>query len=252
MAATTTATPAKAPATTTTPTTTTTPAKTPAKTETKTEVKETKRAEAPKKTYKLTYFNGRGLAEITRLLFAAAGVAYTDVRLENKEWEALKPTAPFGQIPILEVNGKPLAQSQAIQRYVAREHGLMGASELEALAIDSIVDAVTDDARKNFNTARNIKDAEEKKAKLAAYFKTDWPAWGNKFSTVLSCNNEGKGWFVGNKLSLADVVVFNQLAYMLEFDSTFLTAFPKLSGFMERFRAVPAIHTYLAARVVTW
>ena len=41
-------------------------------------------------TYKLTYFNGRGRAEITRLIFAAAGVPYEDVRIEKEAWPAVK------------------------------------------------------------------------------------------------------------------------------------------------------------------
>lgn len=40
--------------------------------------------------YKLTYFNGRGLAEIIRLIFAQAGVDYEDIRIEKDEWPALK------------------------------------------------------------------------------------------------------------------------------------------------------------------
>jgi prostaglandin-H2 D-isomerase / glutathione transferase len=42
--------------------------------------------------YKLTYFNGRGRAEGVRLLFAAAGVDYEDVRIEKEQWPELKPS----------------------------------------------------------------------------------------------------------------------------------------------------------------
>ena len=41
--------------------------------------------------YKLTYFNGRGRAELIRYLFEVAGVQYEDVRVEIAEWSpALK------------------------------------------------------------------------------------------------------------------------------------------------------------------
>lgn len=33
--------------------------------------------------YKLYYFNGRGRAEISRLILAAAGVKYDDVRIDD-------------------------------------------------------------------------------------------------------------------------------------------------------------------------
>lgn len=34
--------------------------------------------------FKLTYFNGRGRAEISRLIFAVAGAPYEDIRI--KDW----------------------------------------------------------------------------------------------------------------------------------------------------------------------
>jgi len=42
--------------------------------------------------YKLTYFNGRGRAELSRLIFAAAGVQYEDVRIERADWAKMKPS----------------------------------------------------------------------------------------------------------------------------------------------------------------
>lgn len=40
--------------------------------------------------YKLTYYNGRGLGELVRLTFVAAGVTYEDKRVNKTEWEKLK------------------------------------------------------------------------------------------------------------------------------------------------------------------
>ncbi len=39
---------------------------------------------------KLTYFNGRGRGEPSRLILAQAGVDYEDVRIEFADWPALK------------------------------------------------------------------------------------------------------------------------------------------------------------------
>jgi len=208
---------------------------------------------APK--YKLTYFNGKGLAEISRLLFHAAGVEFVDHRVEQDEWKTgvLKAASPWGQMPILEVNGKSFGQSAAIQRYIAREHGLFGSSDLEGLAIDSFYEALLD-ARTKFQEARFIKDEAEKKVKLAAYFKDVFPVWGTKFTAVLNANNEGKSWLVGSKISLADIALYHQLTYANEIDEThsLLNAFPALQALMARVAAQPGIAAWLAKRPATW
>ena len=54
------------------------------------------------------------------------------------------PGAPFGQVPVLEVDGKPLAQSNAIARYLARQHGLAGQNEWEQSQADMYVDCIYD------------------------------------------------------------------------------------------------------------
>ena len=41
--------------------------------------------------YKLIYFTRTGRAEMTRLMFAAAGVKYEDVRIKLEDWPKLKP-----------------------------------------------------------------------------------------------------------------------------------------------------------------
>ena len=76
--------------------------------------------------YKLSYFNGRALAETSRYLFALAGVEYEDFRyppsvngVQSPAFEAVKDSLPYGQLPTLQVggpNGVVLAQSKAIER----------------------------------------------------------------------------------------------------------------------------------------
>lgn len=51
---------------------------------------------------------------------------------------------PFGQVPVLEVDGKMLAQSHTIGRYLARKHGLAGKDEWEEAQADMYADCVSD------------------------------------------------------------------------------------------------------------
>ena len=41
--------------------------------------------------YTLIYFNGRGRAEVSRLLFALADVEYEDERIVSENWPKMKP-----------------------------------------------------------------------------------------------------------------------------------------------------------------
>ncbi len=51
---------------------------------------------------------------------------------------------PFEQVPVLEVDGHVLAQSHAIARYLARQHGLAGKDEWEQAQVDMYADCVGD------------------------------------------------------------------------------------------------------------
>jgi len=71
---------------------------------------------------KLHYFNAPGRAEGARLILAYGGIPWEEV---HPEWPAAKAKFPFGQVPVLEVDGKMLAQSGAIYRYCAKLAALM-------------------------------------------------------------------------------------------------------------------------------
>jgi glutathione S-transferase len=92
--------------------------------------------------YKLIYFNGRGLAEPSRYIFAAAGQDYEDFRFERDEWPKHKPNTPLGQAPVLEITDgshtSQIAQSLAIARYLANEFGLAGKNNIEKVSVNKI------------------------------------------------------------------------------------------------------------------
>ncbi len=51
---------------------------------------------------------------------------------------------PFGQVPVLEVDGKVLAESYSICRYLAQRHGLAGKSDWEQALVDMYGDCCRD------------------------------------------------------------------------------------------------------------
>ncbi|PIO69367.1 glutathione S-transferase protein [Teladorsagia circumcincta] len=94
--------------------------------------------------YRLLYFDGRGRAEVARQLFALANQEYVDVRITHEEWPKHKPEMPFGQLPVLDVDGKLLGQSHAINRYLARQFGFAGKSPFEEALVDAFADQYRD------------------------------------------------------------------------------------------------------------
>ena len=52
------------------------------------------------------------------------------------EWEALRPTTPWGLLPSLSWNGEIIYESLAIARFLAREFGLMGRTSLESAQVE--------------------------------------------------------------------------------------------------------------------
>lgn len=76
--------------------------------------------------YKLHYFSSRGMGETIRQIFAVAKQDYEDVRYQLADFQQHKDKFPFGQLPVLEEDGKQLGQSGTIQRYLARKFGEYG------------------------------------------------------------------------------------------------------------------------------
>jgi len=203
---------------------------------------------APK--LKLTYFNGRGRAEITRWIFAEAGVEFEDNRIEGKDWGKLKDSTPYGQLPLLEVDGVTLAQSSAIERYAARVAGVAGKNDLENAKADSIVEALHD-AVKNFMAAAFHKDKDEQAKLFTAYWSGDWAKWGAILEKVLKANNEGKGYFVGEGVTFADLhfaVIADNLTGV---NKDALKEFPLLAGLHDRVLKRDNIAAWIKKRPTT-
>lgn len=171
-------------------------------------------------TYKLTYFDIRGLAETSRLMFAAAKQEYTDERfgikvemkdgkpdfsiMQRPEFDTAKAAGEFdasgGKVPLLTVDGtQKIGQSKAIERYLAKALGLAGANDIESAQIDAVTE-----------TVRDIKDAYQKAkgepATKDKFFAEDLPAGLALLAKSLPA---GSGPFlVGSKISYADICIF--------------------------------------------
>ena len=91
---------------------------------------------------RLQYFNIEGPAEKIRLTLSIAKIPFRDDRVAFEDWPSVKPTTPYGQLPVMYVDDDAMAQSDAILRYCGRLAGLY--DETRAREIDEAVSLVED------------------------------------------------------------------------------------------------------------
>lgn len=129
---------------------------------------------------KLTYFDApMSRGEECRLALHLAGVDFEDDRIKRDAWPAMKPTTPFGSLPVLTLPGKPrLAQSNAILVLIGRRYELHPKDDFEAARHEAVMAHVEDLRAQISPTLRMTDEAQKKAARehLAANYIPDWAA----------------------------------------------------------------------------
>jgi len=201
--------------------------------------------------YTLVYFDARGRAEPIRWIFEYSGVAYEDQRVTRDQWtSSIKPKAPMGQAPFLEVDGKALPQSLAICRYLGRKHGLAGKDDWESAQVDALVDYI-EDAMKPLRAIYMAKDEAEKVALRQTYANEQSVPFLQGLERKLGENNNGEGFFVGTKPTWGDFVVVVFLDNVVSWVGTALDNYPLLKAHSQRVHELKGIKEWLARRPVT-
>mmetsp|Transcript_61674 Transcript_61674/g.123632 ORF Transcript_61674/g.123632 Transcript_61674/m.123632 type:complete len:229 (+) Transcript_61674:2-688(+) len=98
----------------------------------------------PSKKPRLTYLDIKCLAEPIRLALFIGGVDFEDCRVDYEGIKALQEAGrlPFAQVPMLELDGRYYAQSQALLRWAGKKAGLY--PEDLQLQCDCIEEALVD------------------------------------------------------------------------------------------------------------
>ncbi|XP_076272492.1 glutathione S-transferase-like isoform X3 [Rhynchophorus ferrugineus] len=195
--------------------------------------------------YKLQYFDVPGRAEHIRYIFAYAGVDFDDVRVSKDQWPELKKKTPFGKLPVLVIDGKDVPQSNAIARYLARQFGLTGKTEWDALQCDVLVDTLGD-LQESVTKVMKEPDPIKREELRARVTKEELPFYLSKFEKIVKDNG---GYSVGSDVTWSDLV----LAVLLDqFEGMYgraaLNIYPSLKGLKERIHDVPNVKAYLEKR----
>lgn len=182
---------------------------------------------------KLTYFDApMSRGEECRLALHIAGVDFHDNRLNREAWMALKPMAPFGSLPIFEVEGHPpLAQSNAILELIGRLHELHPADPYEAARHMAMMCHV-EDLRATVGPSLRISDPDKKLEARQALATGYLPQWGAAAEKHLT----GDGpFFAGAKLHVVDLKLHMAVKWFASgvvdhVPSTIFDVYPKLMG----------------------
>jgi len=200
-------------------------------------------------TYKLSYFNAKGFAEQSRFCFAYAGVPFEDVRYEHDAtWTMSKNKFEWGALPVLEVDGKQIAQSKAILRYLGKKFNLAGENDFEAAKCDEMIEALSD-LRSACVFMYQEKDEKVRAEKLAALVADTLPKFFGKWNEMLEKNG---GFLVGKKFSYADfgiaagVDMFND-----KVGAQVLDKYPALKAHHQKVLSAPGIKEWVAKRPKT-
>ncbi|XP_052743546.1 glutathione S-transferase 2-like [Bicyclus anynana] len=194
----------------------------------------------PKTTF--YYFNAKALGEPARLLLAYGNEQFEDRRVTMEEWPAVKQSMPFGQMPVLEIDGKKYGQSMAIARYLGHKHGLAGDSLEEALEIDQNADLLTD-LRNEAISAHYESDEELKAKKHKENLKKVYPESLKKLDEIIKKNN---GHLAAGKLTWADFVFacsFDYLKTMLQMPDL-EQQYPSFKQLIDSVYASPSVKVY--------
>jgi len=203
---------------------------------------------------KVYYWDGRGRAELCRMMFAEKKVDFDDVRFEDEDWPKIKPTTPFGQAPFMDIGNVRIAQSAAMDRYVATTVGLYGKNPLEAARIDMVVEGLLEIVQL-YSKARYTEDPDAKNAALGNFFSKELVRFTTAFERILKQNQEGKGYFVGDDVTYADIFLFRMYN---EFElsnqqppATTLREVPLLKALYDRVATRPNIARHVQQRKPT-
>ncbi|KAK6312748.1 hypothetical protein J4Q44_G00160950 [Coregonus suidteri] len=213
--------------------------------------------------YRLTYFNMRGRAELARYIFAYAGIAFEDRRVEWKDWPSIKKTGlgleieclgavsdtflqafPLGKLPVLEVNGLLLTQSLAIARFLAKEAGLVGNSRLAEAQADALVDTLNDFT---LLIPWREDDPQIKTQKIDMLFQSHAP----KLLDHLQCQLGDREWLVGDSETWADLYCHVCFTTFNVLRPGFADHHPALCGLTDRVEAIPNVAKWIQSRPTT-
>lgn len=199
------------------------------------------------KTLKLTYFDfSGGRAEPARLALHLGGIPFEDDRFAPGDFAEVRTRMPLNQVPVLEVDGVQITQSDAISRYVGKLAGLYPEDPMQALLCDEVMGALEDLTIK-LGTTFGMRGAELEQARtvLATDMLPRYLRW-----LEVQLQKHGGEYLADNRLTIADLKSFVILGWLASGKLDHIpvdlvdSIAPSLTVYARRIAAIPAIAHY--------
>ena len=174
-------------------------------------------------------------AEPCRIALHASGIPFEDIRLSGPAFREMKDAGelPYGQLPVLDVDGVRIAQSLGIARFCAKLSGLYPESDLAAAKVDEIM-STADQITALLQPSMGIKDPAKKAAHRAELAQTTLQFWLERLALRL----EGEHTVLANGLTMADLILWRLFGWLTSgildgMPTTLLEPHPKLVALCE-------------------
>ncbi|KAF9107507.1 hypothetical protein BGX29_006195 [Mortierella sp. GBA35] len=166
-------------------------------------------------TYKILYFGLHGRGELTRTLLVYTGVKWEELTVD---WPAQKDHTPFKCLPVVYETAKDgtileLAESQAIERYLAHKYGLYGKNAYEHHKVEQYFSSA--DAVAQAFSSKVVGAAPDKRVEEANKFYVEVLPKFIAIHEAHLAKNGSNGHYIGNSATLADIKVAHLIDRLL-------------------------------------
>lgn len=189
-------------------------------------------------------------AEVSRLALHLGGIEFENRHPSREEFTTGKKdgSLPFGQVPIMIVDGQAIGQTGAIARFCGKLSGMYPTdNSLEAAQIDQLIDAATDITNRVSLTMHEKDDAKKMAARTVLSDET-LPTWFGYLEALAP--QEGSEFFVGDTMTIADLAIWRLLGWLTGgildgVPPTVTDGFPKLQAHAKRMDSNPKIQSWM-------